>query len=115
MLKSHTIEDLKKLKGKTDWSRVAVTEAEILADEDDVLPYEIDWENSVAVHGLEDLATKMQSFQERKNQLTIRFDNDVVTWFKSFGRGYQSRMNAVLREFMLQQQQLAKARQQEKI
>ena len=34
-----------------------------------------------------------------KKQLTVRFDEDVVEWFKAQGRGYQTRMNAVLRSF----------------
>ena len=34
-----------------------------------------------------------------KQQLTIRLDTDVLTWFKSQGRGYQSRINAVLRSY----------------
>ena len=34
-----------------------------------------------------------------KRQLTLRLDADVVAWFKEQGRGYQSRMNAVLRSF----------------
>lgn len=37
---------------------------------------------------------------ERKKQLTVRFDADVVEWFKTQGKGYQSRMNAVLRAYM---------------
>ena len=35
-----------------------------------------------------------------KQQLTVRFDSDLVRWFKSQGSGYQTRMNAVLRRFM---------------
>ena len=35
-----------------------------------------------------------------KVQLTVRFDADVVKWFKSMGPGYQPRMNDVLRAFM---------------
>ncbi|ABD56352.1 BrnA antitoxin family protein [Jannaschia sp. CCS1] len=35
-----------------------------------------------------------------KKQLTVRFDEDVVKFFKSAGPGYQSRMNDVLRAFM---------------
>jgi uncharacterized protein (DUF4415 family) len=35
-----------------------------------------------------------------KQQLTVRLDSDVVKWFKAQGRGYQTRMNAVLRRFM---------------
>lgn len=34
-----------------------------------------------------------------KNQLTLRLDADVVAWFKSQGKGYQTRINAVLRSF----------------
>lgn len=34
-----------------------------------------------------------------KTQITAKFDTDVVHWFKKQGRGYQARMNAVLRSF----------------
>jgi len=34
-----------------------------------------------------------------KSQITAKFDSDVVSWFKKQGRGYQGRMNAVLRSF----------------
>jgi uncharacterized protein (DUF4415 family) len=34
-----------------------------------------------------------------KTQITAKFDADMVNWFKRQGRGYQGRMNAVLRSF----------------
>lgn len=34
-----------------------------------------------------------------KERLTIRFDEDMVQWFRNQGKGYQSKMNAVLRSF----------------
>ncbi len=34
-----------------------------------------------------------------KERLTVRFDRDVVEWFRAGGRGYQTRMNAVLRSY----------------
>ena len=34
-----------------------------------------------------------------KTQITAKFDADMVNWFKRQGRGYQARMNAVLRSF----------------
>lgn len=34
-----------------------------------------------------------------KTQITAKFDTDMVNWFKKQGRGYQARMNAVLRSF----------------
>ena len=35
-----------------------------------------------------------------KQQLTIRLDADVLKWLKSNGRGYQTRINRVLRAAM---------------
>jgi len=34
-----------------------------------------------------------------KEATTIRFDADLLAWFKAQGRGYQTRMNAVLRSY----------------
>lgn len=34
-----------------------------------------------------------------KERLTVRFDADMVSWFKRQGRGYQTRMNAILRAY----------------
>lgn len=36
-----------------------------------------------------------------KKQITARVDADVLAWLKSQGKGYQSRMNAILRNAML--------------
>ncbi|MCF1505723.1 BrnA antitoxin family protein [Afifella sp. H1R] len=34
-----------------------------------------------------------------KTHASIRIDADVLEWFKSRGRGYQTRINAVLRQY----------------
>jgi uncharacterized protein (DUF4415 family) len=36
-----------------------------------------------------------------KVPLSLKVDADVLAWFKSGGKGYQTRMNHVLREAML--------------
>ena len=36
-----------------------------------------------------------------KQQLTVRLDADVVAWLRKRGKGYQTRLNRVLREVML--------------
>ena len=36
-----------------------------------------------------------------KIPVKINYDADVLEWFRSFGKGYQTRMNAALREYML--------------
>ena len=35
-----------------------------------------------------------------KMLLSLRIDSDVVEWFRAQGKGYQSRMNALLRAYM---------------
>ena len=35
-----------------------------------------------------------------KRQLTIRLDADVLAWLKAHGRGYQTRINRILRAAM---------------
>lgn len=35
-----------------------------------------------------------------KNSVTLRIDHDVLEWFKEKGRGYQTRMNAVLKAYV---------------
>ena len=37
---------------------------------------------------------------ETKQQITLRLDPDVIRWFKRTGKGYQSRMGAVLRSYV---------------
>lgn len=37
-----------------------------------------------------------------KRQITARVDADVLEWLKAQGKGYQSRINAILRREMLQ-------------
>ena len=36
---------------------------------------------------------------EPKDRLTIRLDHDVVEWLKKHGKGYQTRINAILRSY----------------
>jgi uncharacterized protein (DUF4415 family) len=40
-------------------------------------------------------------YRPTKQIVTARLDADVLEWLKSRGRGYQSRMNAILRREML--------------
>ena len=36
---------------------------------------------------------------ERKAQVTLLIDSDVIEWFRSRGRGYQTRINSILRAY----------------
>src|SRR5579863_3107488 len=84
---------LAKMKDLTDWDRVnAMTEEEIdrnAADDPDNPPWtEEDWARARVV------------FPQGKAPVTLRLDKDIIAWFKGHGRGYQTRINAVLRGFV---------------
>jgi uncharacterized protein (DUF4415 family) len=41
-------------------------------------------------------------YRPRKQQVTLRIDADVLAWLRRGGKGYQSRLNALLRNAMLE-------------
>jgi len=41
-----------------------------------------------------------EAWPPSKQQLTIRLDADVLNWLKAHGRGYQTRINRILRAAM---------------
>ncbi|TXJ08625.1 MAG: toxin-antitoxin system, antitoxin component [Acinetobacter sp.] len=46
-------------------------------------------------------AERGRFYRPVKQQLTVRVDADVVAWLKEQGKGYQSRLNKILRQAML--------------
>ena len=46
-------------------------------------------------------AVRGKFYRPIKRQLTVRIDADVIAWLRSYGKGYQSRLNAILRSAML--------------
>jgi uncharacterized protein (DUF4415 family) len=86
---------LRRGESRTDWAKVdAMTEEEleasIAADPDDIHE-ELD--RSKAISGL-------PPFPPAKKHINIRIDADVLDWFKATGRGYQTRINQVLRAYV---------------
>ena len=43
----------------------------------------------------------MANYKPIKKIVNVRLDADVIEWLKSTGKGYQTRMNTILREAML--------------
>lgn len=89
-------------KSLTDWARVdALTDEEIMAsikDDPDWADFmDVDWSKAVMVYPVS------------KSAISIRLDDDVIDFFKSDGKGYQSRINAVLRHFMTEQKRSKKS------
>jgi uncharacterized protein (DUF4415 family) len=46
-------------------------------------------------------AVRNPYYKPTKTSTTVRVDSDVLAWLKSQGKGYQTRINAILREAML--------------
>src|SRR2546430_2010903 len=77
---------------RTDWASVKgmteeELEASIATDPDDVHA-SVDWKKAV------------KGAPPPKRDIHIRIDADVLDWFKRTGRGYQTRINDVLRTFV---------------
>ncbi len=76
-----TLEEAQALESRTDWAKFDSPAG--LGDEGD-----FDWSNAVIVE------------PAPKVSVSIRLDGDIVDFFKEGGKGYQTRMNAVLRSYM---------------
>jgi len=46
-------------------------------------------------------AVRNPFYKPTKTPTTVRVDSDVLAWLKSQGKGYQTRINAILREAMI--------------
>lgn len=82
-----------------DWSRSdAMTDADIQAGID------ADPDAAPVVDGEWFAAARMIEPDQNKKSVTIRLDLDVFSFFKGYGKGYQTRINKVLRVFMEHEQ-----------
>lgn len=79
-------------KAATDWKRLrSITDREIreaIAEDPDARPTDTEfWKHARVV------------MPRRKQTITIRLDRDLLKWFRR-KKGYQTRINAVLRSYM---------------
>lgn len=98
MKKSRTLN-----KSLTNWARLDALEDEDvnMSDVPEITPEM--FAKAVARRGLKPVT--------RKAQVTLRVDSDVLTWFKTQGRGYQTRINMLLRAYMQAHERRTPARQ----
>ena len=83
--------------GQSDWARLdGLSESDIEASTRD----DPDWQDFADI----DWSKALPAPAPLKTAVSIRLDHDVLDFFKKDGRGYQSRINAVLRHYMLVQQ-----------
>ena len=61
------------------------------------------WKDATAHKGVAELRAKrgrpVKPLEERKEQIALRVDKDVLEWYRAQGAGWQTRMNAVLRAY----------------
>jgi uncharacterized protein (DUF4415 family) len=60
-----------------------------------------DFNNAIRLNG-RSISEVMKLYKIRKAPITARIDMDILEWLKSKGEGYQTRMNAILRQAMLE-------------
>jgi len=78
----------RRAEGKTDWNRL-----ETMPDD------QIDYSDIPELD--ETFWAKAQlRLPETKDRVTLRLDHDVLQWLKNQGKGYQTRINAILRQYM---------------
>jgi len=87
------VKDLHKIKSLTDWKRVdALTDEDIekavAEDPDTWIPTKEEWANARVV------------WPPGKEPIQVGIEKDIVKWFRKRGRGYQSKMSSVLREYI---------------
>lgn len=78
-----SIAEIRKLEGKTDWDRLRTE-----GDYEGEAEFEVDWARAELV------------IPEPKQMISLRLDADVLDFFRAQGKGYQTRINAVLRAYM---------------
>jgi uncharacterized protein (DUF4415 family) len=91
----YSADELAKMKSETDWAKVDATtqdEVERQADEDEG-PLPDGWKKTVII-----------GLPPGKEAVKLRIDRDVLDWFRGTGKGYQTRMNNVLRAFVKSRQ-----------
>lgn len=61
------------------------------------------WDTATKHRGVEELRAKrgrpLKAETDRKEQIALRLDADVLAWYRSLGTGWQTRMNAVLKAY----------------
>jgi len=61
------------------------------------------WDGAVAHRGVAELRAKRgrppKAPHERKEQIALRVDAEVLAWYRAQGEGWQTRMNAVLKAY----------------
>ena len=83
-----SLEQARQIKGQTDWERLKREQAAGIEPEPDEDDFDVDWSRAVLVR------------PPAKPMVSIRLDPEVLAFFKAGGKGYQTRINAVLRAYM---------------
>jgi uncharacterized protein (DUF4415 family) len=89
-----TLDEAKEMESQTDWEAL-----EEKTDEEIREAVESDPDTHFLDEDWFEAATFVNPSAE-KERISIRLDEDILEFFRSQGRGYQSRINKVLREYM---------------
>jgi uncharacterized protein (DUF4415 family) len=89
---------------RTDWPRVhAMTDADISHDEDSPRTTAADWEGAVLKQDgvvVGRAKTRGPNRRPTKEQVAVRYSPEVLAAFRATGRGWQTRMNEALKDWL---------------
>lgn len=78
-----SLEEIRAMKRRTDWEHLREA-----GDHEGEPEFEMDWDSAELVE------------PAPKKLISLRLDPDIIEFFRSKGKGYQTRMNAVLRSYV---------------
>lgn len=95
-IRTYSVEQIKAMRARgedlTDWKKVdSIAEQELerlIATDADEAGIEWNWENAKI------------GFPKPKQMVNLRLDHDLLSWFRAQGKGYQTKINAILRSYM---------------
>ncbi|WP_410472255.1 BrnA antitoxin family protein [Faucicola mancuniensis] len=104
---NNTLNFQNNLGNQTDWVRLAkMTDDEISYDKDNLFTTEDDWQGAVMKVGDKVIGhTRGKQLAPTKTPINIRLSKEVSDYFRSIGKGWQTRINAVLQEYVAKQMQ----------
>jgi len=77
-----SLDEMRKMKSRTDWERVKSA-----PDYEGEPEIDVDWAKAELIE------------PAPKKLISLRIDADIIEFFRSQGKGYQTKMNAVLRAY----------------
>lgn len=84
---------------QSDWEAFnAMTDADIYHDADSPSTVISDWDGAILKKG--GVVIGQVNVRDKKEQVAVSYDADILAYFRATGKGWQNRMNDALKEWL---------------